>query len=85
MRLDYVRIDGFKNLNGVEIDFDKRQLTTVIIGEYGTGKSNLIEALVRIFRDIDLGERTPFAYRLAYLIGNNRIELTKTDPGAPSL
>jgi predicted ATPase len=82
MRLDYLWIDGFKNLNNVEIDFDKSQLTTVIIGENGTGKSNLIEALVRIFRDIDLGERTPFAYRLAYLIGNTKIELTKSDPGA---
>ena len=29
MWLDYVRIDGFKNLNGVEIDFDERQLTTL--------------------------------------------------------
>jgi predicted ATPase len=84
MRLDYLRIDGFKNLNGVEIDFDESQLTTVIIGENGTGKSNLIEALVRIFRDIDLGERTPFAYRLTYRIGNNRIELSKTDPEARS-
>jgi hypothetical protein len=82
MRLDYVRIDGFKNLKRVEVDFDESQLTTVIIGENGTGKSNLIEALVRIFRDIDLDERTPFAYELRYAIGNKRIELMKTDPNA---
>jgi predicted ATPase len=84
MRLDYVRIDGFKNLNGVEVDFDESQLTTVIIGENGTGKSNLIEALVRIFRDIDLGERTPFSFEIRYLIGNNTIELAKADPSAQS-
>ena len=36
MRLDYVFIDGFKNLNGIEIDFDESQLFTVIIGENGT-------------------------------------------------
>jgi AAA15 family ATPase/GTPase len=73
MRLDYVRIGGFKNLNGVEVDFEESQLTTVIIGENGTGKSNLIEALVRIFRDIDLGERTPFSYEVHYLIRSNMI------------
>jgi predicted ATPase len=84
MRLDYVRIDGFKNLNGVEVDFKESQLTTVIIGENGTGKSNLIEALVRIFRDIDLGERTPFSYEVRYLIGNNTIGLAKSDPNARS-
>jgi predicted ATPase len=84
MRLDYVRIDGFKNLKGVEVDFDESQLTTVIIGENGTGKSNLLEALVSIFRDIDLGERTPFAYELRYRIGNNAIELAKLDPSARS-
>lgn len=84
MRLDYVRIDGFKNLNGVEVDFDESQLTTVIIGENGTGKSNLIEALVRIFRDIDLGEQTPFSFEIRYLIGNSTIELVKADPTAPS-
>jgi AAA15 family ATPase/GTPase len=42
-----------KNLNGVEVDFDENQLMTVVIGENGTGKSNLIEALVRIVSDID--------------------------------
>jgi predicted ATPase len=79
MRLDYVRIDGFKNLNGVEVDFDERELTTVIIGENGSGKSNLIEALVRIFRDIDFGDRTPFGYEVRYLIGSSTaIHLEKT-------
>jgi predicted ATPase len=82
MRLDYVRIDGFKNLKGVEVDFDESQLTTVIVGENGTGKSNLIEALVRIFRDIDLGGRTPFCYDLRYRIEDKWIELIKSDSTA---
>jgi predicted ATPase len=84
MRLDYVRIDDFKNLNGVEVDFDDSQLTTVIIGENSTGKSNLIEALVRIFRDIDLGEGSPFSYEVRYIIDDKVIELIKSDPGARS-
>jgi predicted ATP-dependent endonuclease of OLD family len=63
MRLDYVRIGGFKNLNGVEVDFEESQLTTVIIGENGTGKSNLIEALVRIFATSISASGPPFPMR----------------------
>ena len=62
MRLDRLRLMGFKNLKNFEIDFDQGELSTVLIGENGTGKSNVIEALVTIFRDLDLGDLTPFPY-----------------------
>lgn len=77
MRLDYVRIQNFKNLHDVEIDFDPSQMTTVIIGVNGTGKSNLIEAIARIFRDIDLGRPTLFGYTVRYQIRNRTVELSK--------
>lgn len=53
MRLDKVYIDGFKNLRQLEVDFDESKLTTVLIGQNGAGKSNLIEALARIFRQAE--------------------------------
>jgi len=53
MRLDKVYIDGFKNLNDCMADFDESRLTTVVIGQNGAGKSNLIEAIVYIFRSVD--------------------------------
>ena len=53
MRIDRVYIDGFRNLKDVEADFDEVCLTTVIIGQNGAGKSNLIEAIVEIFRHLD--------------------------------
>lgn len=69
MRLDRVYIDGFKNLKQLEVDFDERQLTTVIIGQNGAGKSNLIEALARIFRHVDLRDQNlRFNYRVQYRI-----------------
>jgi predicted ATPase len=69
MRLDRVFIDGFKNLKGLELDFDERQLTTVLIGQNGAGKSNLIEALVQVFRWVDLRRLAPqFRYRVDYRI-----------------
>lgn len=69
MRLDKVSIDGFKNLQRLELDFDERQLTTVLIGQNGAGKSNLIEAITQVFRWVDLRRNEPrFHYRVAYRI-----------------
>jgi predicted ATPase len=69
MRLDKVSIDGFKNLRGLELDFDERQLTTVLIGQNGAGKSNLIEAIAQVFRWVDLRRNEPrFHYRVTYRI-----------------
>ncbi|UTW32806.1 AAA family ATPase [Idiomarina loihiensis] len=59
MKLDYLEIrDGFKNIQNLKLDFDDSQLLTVLIGRNGSGKSNVIEALVRIFRALDLGGRS---------------------------
>ncbi|MBT3039307.1 MAG: AAA family ATPase [Candidatus Thiodiazotropha sp. (ex Ctena orbiculata)] len=73
MKLDKLWIKDFKNLKDVEVDFDEEQLVTVVIGWNGAGKSNLIEALVIIFRDLDLGNSPKFAYRLEYICRGNRI------------
>src|SRR5437764_396420 len=55
MRLDYLKIDSFKNLNNFEVDFEETagEPVTVLLGRNGSGKSNLIEALVIIFRDLN--------------------------------
>ena len=69
MRLDKVYIDGFKNLRKLEVDFDERKLTTVLIGQNGAGKSNLIEAIAQVFRWVDLRRNEPrFQYRVDYRI-----------------
>ena len=49
MRLDKLTIRRFKNLRDFSTDFDEKSLTTVLVGGNGTGKSNLLEALVIIF------------------------------------
>ena len=69
MRLDKVYIDGFKNLKQLEVDFDETKLTTVLIGQNGAGKSNLIEAITQVFRWADLRRLKPrFQYRVDYRI-----------------
>lgn len=69
MRLDKVYIDGFKNLKQLEVDFDESQLTSVLIGQNGAGKSNLLEAITQVFRWVDLRRNEPrFQYRIDYRI-----------------
>lgn len=75
MRIDSVYIDDWKNLRKFEIDLDESQLTSVLIGANATGKSNLIEAIVRIFRNLDLGEKPDFSYRIRYEVRGHQVEI----------
>jgi predicted ATPase len=81
MSLDWLHIPNYRgrNLRNFEIDFDEDQSTTVLIGRNGSGKSNLIEAIVEIFRDLELGNPPPFAYQLRYVCRDQVIELN-ADP-----
>ncbi len=75
MRLDKVTIYNFKNLEPFTIDFSEDFATTVLLGRNGTGKSNLLEALIIIFRDLDLGEDPRFKYEITYLCRNHEISI----------
>jgi len=81
MKLDKLWISEFKNLKNIEIDFDQDELVTVVIGWNGAGKSNVIEALVIIFRELDLHKSPTFSYRLEYICRGNRVtvEAVATD------
>ncbi|KAA1015116.1 AAA family ATPase [Paraburkholderia panacisoli] len=93
MRLDKLTIGSadagpgqhFKNLKNVTIDFDQDHWVTVVIGWNGTGKSNVLEALAIIFRDLIVKKRTPaFAFRLAYRMSSGDATLhihIDADPG----
>lgn len=70
MKVDKLHIRSrFKNLENVQVDFDENHLMTVVVGRNGSGKSNVLEALVAIFRNLDLGEAPPFSYELIYRLG----------------
>ena len=70
MKVDKLHIRSrFKNLENVTVDFDEDHLMTVVVGRNGSGKSNVLEALVAIFRNLDLGEAPPFSYKLVYRLG----------------
>jgi predicted ATPase len=83
MRLDWIKVQRFKNLVDFEADFDEESMTTVVIGQNGCGKSNLIEALVIIFRDLDLGSPPSFKYSLRYICRGSSVEID-ADPNRNS-
>ena len=80
MRLLRVFIDGYRNLKNVTVEFDKDSLTTVVIGENGSGKSNLIEAIVEVFRAYDLNQNriSAFRFEIDYQINSLIIKLHNT-------
>jgi predicted ATPase len=76
MRLHRLKIYKYRNLCDFEITFtgssadedgiNRHFRTHAVIGQNGSGKSNMIEAIVTIFRDLDLNEQTTFDYELDY-------------------
>lgn len=77
MRLHWLWIGEYKNLKDVTIDFDQGEWITVVIGWNGTGKSNVLEALATLFRDLIMRERNKpsFRYRIKYRCRNNFIHI----------
>lgn len=86
MQLRQFKIGAFKNLREVEIVFSaafqsshgetaKPIRSHALIGQNGTGKSNLIEALITIFRDIDLNRDAAFDYTLEYAIRGHIVRI----------
>lgn len=83
MRIDKVHIKTqFKNLNDFKIDIDEYAWETVLLGLNATGKSNFLEALVIIFRDLDLIynhktkiQKHEFDYYIKYEIREKNVEI----------
>jgi predicted ATPase len=66
MRLLRLHLTEFKNLKDFSIDFDRLSPVSVLVGRNGTGKSNILEALTLIFRDLDLGQVSTLTFSLVY-------------------
>ena len=75
MRLKSLKIAGWKNLRDLEVEFGEESFTSVLVGRNATAKSNLLEALVIIFRDLDLGEQPSFEYILTYTCRGYEVQI----------
>lgn len=83
MRINRVYIEQFKNLNKFCIELDSSQMNTVLLGQNATGKSNFIEALVLIFKYLDLSKPAnrkfpDFNYWIDYKCYKNNIVVDYT-------
>lgn len=72
MRLKSVFISQYKNLHDFRLSFDGSSFIDVFVGKNGSGKSNLFEALIEIFRHLTEFGRPDnsieFDYAVAYEI-----------------
>ena len=89
MKLQKFKINSrFKNLEKFEIDFSTKDNVTVLIGNNGSGKSNILEAISSVFAGLyDQKYNPPFDYEIAYqkdiysvnIVFNNGNYITKVD------
>lgn len=79
MRLQSVYISQYKNLKNFTLNFDGTSFIDVFVGKNGSGKSNLFEAIIEIFRHLDqLGRPSneiDFEYGLSYELDGNDVEI----------
>lgn len=69
MRLTSLYIGQYKNLRDFSLSFDGGSFIDVFVGKNGTGKSNLFEALIEIFRHLVEFDRDKAACDFNYRIG----------------
>jgi len=82
MRIDWLKIPDDRNLKNFEINFEETVPISVLLGCNGSGKSNLIENLVEIFRALESAAPVErFAYEIQYYCHGHKIHVI-ADPHA---
>lgn len=77
MKITSLWIDKYKNLNDSHIEFLDNEIPTAVIGNNGTGKSNLIEALLTIFISVYFDESPNFNFQISYEAHGKKVTITK--------
>ncbi|SPD72748.1 conserved hypothetical protein [uncultured Desulfobacterium sp.] len=95
MHIERVKIRDFRNLMDLEISFTSAAegpdgikhdfKSHAVIGQNGSGKSNLLEALITIFRDLDLNNAASLDYEMDYSIRNHSINLVAISGKKPKV
>ena len=97
MHLQRIKLPLFRNLRDFEITFTEHvddpnveggQRTFnshAVIGANGAGKSNLMEAIIIIFRDLDLYQPASFDYEMDYGLRGHQIQLKALNGKRPTV
>lgn len=65
--------------------FERKFKSHAVIGQNGTGKSNLLEAIITIFRGLDLNNATGLDYEMNYAIRGHSIRLVAESGKKPKV
>jgi len=100
MHIERLKISSFRNLLDFEIAFtrsardadgaEREFKSHAVIGQNGSGKSNLLEAIITIFRDLDLNATSTLDYEMDYETSDrdgvkHHIELKAQEGKRPSV
>lgn len=77
MRLESLHIiSKFKNIENLLLNFSDKKGITLLIGNNGSGKSNILEAISSIFAGLyGTKHKTDFTYEIKYKLRNQQIQI----------
>jgi energy-coupling factor transporter ATP-binding protein EcfA2 len=75
MKFVRLRIEDYKNLRNCEIEFSRPHLLNAVIGSNGSGKSNIIEAILHILIGVYFKRPPPFDFEFEFEAQNRRVFL----------
>ena len=79
MRLRRLRVASYKNLRGCEIEFADRPWLHAVIGSKGSGKSNLIEAILEILVGCYFAKPPQFDFTLEFVAQSRVVVLHREE------
>ena len=82
MKLKSLYIKKYKNLSPLTIDFESGNGLTMLVGNNGSGKSNVLEAISGIFHDLFRekdGRKITCDYKLEYNLNEVNCKIEQTD------
>jgi energy-coupling factor transporter ATP-binding protein EcfA2 len=77
VKLRRLQIDGYKNIRSCDIEFTQSQLINAVIGSNGSGKSNLIEAIIQILIGCYFEKAPRFEFTLEFEAQNRLVVLQR--------
>jgi energy-coupling factor transporter ATP-binding protein EcfA2 len=77
MKLKRLQISGYKNIRDCDIEFTQSPLINAVIGSNGSGKSNLIEALLHILVGCYFEKAPQFEFTLEFEAQNRAVTLQR--------